>query len=592
MTFATAGMPDRGPTVRRNMPFMTAGDTSSGAESNLALAAEQDRHSQDEWEAATAAVLRKARRLGEDDPDATVWDKLTHTTLDGIAITPLGVAGCSPTETCGRDRAGAWDIRSRISRPEAKLANEEALVDLDGGVTSLWVAVDETPTSPHCWTACSSTWRRSCSTRPLRRSSPRGHCWCTPTSADSTSTPTPTSAPIRSARCSASCPSRSTRPSASCVTWPPGEDAGVRAIVVDATAAHDLGASDVQELAWSIAVGVADLRWLTDARSRSRRRREPDRVPLRRDGRAVPDHRQAPCCAPAVGERAPALRGAGRRRRGTAPARGDQPADAEQVRPLRQHASRHRRGVRRRCRRRRRGDRAAVRRGARPARGVRPSDRPQRHPSADRRVPRRRGRRPGRWCVRRRAAHGDLAAAGVGSFRQPRGRVRGRLRPHPVPRADRGTVAERERRDRPPQAADRPVSPSTPTSPRSPHPTADPSRRSRCAATAPRSRRCATSPPGSRSSWPRSARSPSTPHAPTFVSNLFAAGGIAVEVAGPTSGVDELLAAYDGEAGRLPRRHRRGLRGVGRGRGGGARGARRPARDPRRQARRRGRGGR
>jgi len=30
----------------------------------------------------------------------------------------------------------------------------------------------------------------------------------------------------------------------------------------------------------------------------------------------------------------------------------------------------------------------------------------------------------------------------------------------------------------------------------------------------------------------------------TFVSNLFAAGGIAVEVAGPTSGVDELLAAY------------------------------------------------
>ena len=42
------------------------------------------------------------------------------------------------------------------------------------------------------------------------------------------------------------------------------EDAGVRAIVVDATAAHDLGASDVQELAWSIAVGVAYLRWLTD----------------------------------------------------------------------------------------------------------------------------------------------------------------------------------------------------------------------------------------------------------------------------------------------------------------------------------------
>ena len=33
----------------------------------------------------------------------------------------------------------------------------------------------------------------------------------------------------------------------------------------------------------------------------------------------------------------------------------------------------------------------------------------------------------------------------------------------------------------------------------------------------------------------------------SYVSNLFAAGGIAVEVAGPTSGVDELLAAYDGQ---------------------------------------------
>jgi methylmalonyl-CoA mutase len=40
---------------------------------------------------------------------------------------------------------------------------------------------------------------------------------------------------------------------------------GVRAIVVDATAAHDLGASDVQELGWSIAVGVAYLRALTEA---------------------------------------------------------------------------------------------------------------------------------------------------------------------------------------------------------------------------------------------------------------------------------------------------------------------------------------
>ena len=33
----------------------------------------------------------------------------------------------------------------------------------------------------------------------------------------------------------------------------------------------------------------------------------------------------------------------------------------------------------------------------------------------------------------------------------------------------------------------------------------------------------------------------------TFASNLFAAGGIAVDVAGPTAGVDEVLAAYAGQ---------------------------------------------
>ena len=41
----------------------------------------------------------------------------------------------------------------------------------------------------------------------------------------------------------------------------------------------------------------------------------------------------------------------------------------------------------------------------------------------------------------------------------------------------------------------------------------------------------------------------------TFAANLLAAGGIAVEVAGPTSGVDELLASYAGQPVVVPRRH-------------------------------------
>ena len=42
-------------------------------------------------------------------------------------------------------------------------------------------------------------------------------------------------------------------------------DAGTLALVVDATAAHDLGASDAQELGYSLAAGAAYLRILTDA---------------------------------------------------------------------------------------------------------------------------------------------------------------------------------------------------------------------------------------------------------------------------------------------------------------------------------------
>ena len=264
VTFATAGTPDGGPAVRRSMPSMTAGDTSTGAESGLALAAEQDRHRQEEWEAATAAVLRKARRLGEDDPDTAVWDKLTHTTLDGIAITPLGVAG-APQPNVRPDRAGPWDIRSLISHPEAKLANEEALVDLDGGVTSLWVAIDETidlatvldgvlldlapvvldaPTAP---TESARALLAYADERGLDLH-PDSNLGADPLGAMLRDLPLAVDEAVAELRDLAA----------------QAKDAGVRAIVVDATAAHDLGASDVQELAWSIAVGVAYLRWLTD----------------------------------------------------------------------------------------------------------------------------------------------------------------------------------------------------------------------------------------------------------------------------------------------------------------------------------------
>ena len=45
----------------------------------LALASADDDWSRADWEKAAAAVLRKARRLTDDDPDSEVWQKLTRT---------------------------------------------------------------------------------------------------------------------------------------------------------------------------------------------------------------------------------------------------------------------------------------------------------------------------------------------------------------------------------------------------------------------------------------------------------------------------------------------------------------------------------
>jgi methylmalonyl-CoA mutase len=88
-------------------------------------------------------VLRKASRLGDDDPDDAVWQRLTRTTLDGVGVTPLGTpALLEGVSTSGRPtRTGDWDIRAHLTVSDPAVANEEALVDLEGGVTSLWLTL-------------------------------------------------------------------------------------------------------------------------------------------------------------------------------------------------------------------------------------------------------------------------------------------------------------------------------------------------------------------------------------------------------------------------------------------------------------------
>ncbi|MDI6911760.1 methylmalonyl-CoA mutase family protein [Nocardioides sp.] len=209
----------------------------------LDLADPEDAWTIADWEKGAAAVLRKARRLTDEDPDDLVWKKLTRPTLDGIGVTPLGTrALLEEVRTTGRPpRQGDWDVRVHVDGADAKAANEEVLVDLEGGVTSLW----------------------------LQRGTDLGTLLegvrldLAPVVLDG----------IDPAALLAYAEGRELHPGTNLGV--PAQDAtaeaarqavdhGVLGFVVDATVVHDRGASDVQELAWSVATGAAYLRTLAD----------------------------------------------------------------------------------------------------------------------------------------------------------------------------------------------------------------------------------------------------------------------------------------------------------------------------------------
>ncbi|MBZ5740216.1 methylmalonyl-CoA mutase family protein [Nocardioides mangrovi] len=211
---------------------------------SLDLAAPEDTWTATDWEREAAAVLRKSKRLKDDDADELVWAKLTRRTLDGIEVTPLGTpALLDDLETSGRPtRQGDWDIRAYVDGRDARLAHEEALVDLDGGVTSLWLAggtdyavaldgvlVDLAPVvldggDPDAFL-------QYVGDRELHPGTNLG------------------------------VPASEATAELGRKAW----QRGIRAFVIDASTIHDQGASDGQELAWSMAEAASYLRRLTEA---------------------------------------------------------------------------------------------------------------------------------------------------------------------------------------------------------------------------------------------------------------------------------------------------------------------------------------
>src|SRR5882757_7346371 len=241
-------------TVPSEQPSVQSSDTT------LTLAGEFPPATRDEWRELVAGVLGKAGRL-PDNRSGPVEDLLATTLAEGVTVAPLYTAEDSPP------RAGApglapfvrgdrplgaspngWDLRQQHTDPDVAATADAVLADLENGVTSLWLVlgegalpVDSLPVvlekvlldlAPIALDAGPLTGQaaEALFTLAVERHLP---------------------ARLRLAG----------ELAARCATERPN----LRAVTVDATAYHGAGADDAQELACSLAAGVAYLRTLTDA---------------------------------------------------------------------------------------------------------------------------------------------------------------------------------------------------------------------------------------------------------------------------------------------------------------------------------------
>ncbi|MFT4298344.1 MAG: methylmalonyl-CoA mutase family protein [Aeromicrobium sp.] len=233
------------------------------------------------WEKAAAAVLRKTRKLAEDAPDADAWVRLTTRTLDGIEVTPLGTPALSSplpatglpgqtpytrgTQAVRENRA--WDIRGWFTDPDAQRSADDVLTDLENGVNSLWLTLgaDGVPADalarilepvfldlapvvvqdPHDPLGAARALAAVIEDKAVQ-AHPGTNLGVDPLgNAIRGSGETDPDIAVEAAR----------------IALP----LGIKAIVIDGTAVHDQGASDVQELAYLLATGAAYLRLLTEA---------------------------------------------------------------------------------------------------------------------------------------------------------------------------------------------------------------------------------------------------------------------------------------------------------------------------------------
>ncbi|MET7955655.1 methylmalonyl-CoA mutase family protein [[Kitasatospora] papulosa] len=244
-------------------------------------AAEFTDPSHDQWQSLVEGVLR---RSGKDVAGAAAEEALSTSIEDGLTVRPLytsadaspdpGLPGFAPF-TRGSRAAGnttdGWDVRQRHELADPVRLNEALLGDLENGVTSLWLAVGGPGGVP---------------VQGLARALEGVHLDLAPLVLDAGADPDPAVRellglyearglakeaargglgvdPLGQAARTGAEPALGTA-----VDWAllcSRAYPGLRALAVDALPYHDAGGSASEELALSLATGVAYLRELTAA---------------------------------------------------------------------------------------------------------------------------------------------------------------------------------------------------------------------------------------------------------------------------------------------------------------------------------------
>jgi methylmalonyl-CoA mutase len=244
----------------------------------LALAAEFDAASRDQWRELVAGVLRKA---GRDELPEPVEEALRRTVATGVSVAPLytaedagdlptavGVPGLVPFVRGSRAGDGegvpaGWDVRQRHAHPDPAVTKEAIAADLENGVTSLWLVVGEGAIPVDALGQVLSDVLLDLAPLTIQGGLPAAEAFLSLVEGRSDLAPGSSLGLDPLGLQAATGKQRDLSGLADVARRAAAHD-GLRTVVVDATVFADAGASAVEELGCSLAAGTAYLRALTE----------------------------------------------------------------------------------------------------------------------------------------------------------------------------------------------------------------------------------------------------------------------------------------------------------------------------------------